>query len=161
MAKENPTRGYRRIHGELSFLGIDLAPASVWNILQRQGLDPSPARTGPTWGEFLKVQAASMLACDFFTVDTMLLRRFYVLFFIELDTRRVFVTGVTAYPTGDWVVQQARNLSYELAKRARPIKFLDPGSRHQVHGQLRRGLPLRGHSDPPYADPGTSSQRLR
>ena len=124
LARENPTWGYRRIHGELSVLGIDLAPASVWNILQRHGLDPSPERTGPTWGEFLRAQATTMLACDFFTVDTVLLRRLYVLFFIELDTRRVYVTGVTAHPTGAWVVQQARNLSYELTQRARPVKFL-------------------------------------
>ena len=65
-----------------------------------------------------------MLACDFFTVDTVLLRRLYVLFFIELDTRRVYMVGVTAHPTGAWVVQQARNLSYELAQRAQPIRFL-------------------------------------
>jgi len=65
-----------------------------------------------------------MLACDFFTVDTVLLRRLYVLFFIELDTRREYVTGVTAHPTGARAVQQARNLSYELAQRARPVKFL-------------------------------------
>jgi putative transposase len=124
LAKENPTWGYRRIHGELSVLGIVLAPASVWNTLQRHGLDPSPNRTGPTWGAFLKAQAATILACDFFTVDTVLLRRLYILFFIELDTRRVYVTGVTAHPTGAWVAQQARNLSYELAQRARPVKFL-------------------------------------
>ncbi len=124
LARENPTWGYRRIHGELSVLGIQLAPASVWNILQRHGLDPSPNRTGPTWAEFLKAQATTMLACDFFTVDTVLLRRLYVLFFIELDSRRVFVTGVTANPTGAWVVQQARNLSHELSQRARPVKFL-------------------------------------
>ena len=74
LARENPTWGYRRIHGELSVLGIQLAPASVWNILQRHGLDPSPNRTGPTWAEFLKAQATTMLACDFFTVDTVLLR---------------------------------------------------------------------------------------
>ncbi len=100
------------------------APSSVWNILQRHGLDPSPHRAGPTWGEFLRVHAETMLACDFFTVDTVLLRRLYVLFFIELDTRRVYVTGVTAHPTGAWVIQQARNLSYELTRRARPVKFL-------------------------------------
>jgi len=67
MARENPTWGYRRIHGELSVLGIDLAPASAWNILRRHGLDPSPNRSGPTWGEFLRAQATTMLACDFFT----------------------------------------------------------------------------------------------
>jgi len=124
LAKENPTWGYRRIHGELARLGVVLAPASVWNILQRHGIDPSPMRTGPTWGEFLKAQATTMLACDFFTVDTVLLRRLYVLFFIEVGTRRVHVTGVTGHPTGAWVVQQARNLSSELAERSQPIKFL-------------------------------------
>jgi len=124
LARENPTWGYRRIHRELSVLGIDLAPASVWNFLQRHGIEPSPERTGPTWGEFLRAQATTMLACDFFTVDTVLLRRLYVLFFIELDTRRVFVTGVTAHPTGAWVVQQAGNLSYQIAQRAQLIEFL-------------------------------------
>jgi putative transposase len=124
LARENPTWGYRRIHGELSVLGLNLAPASVWNILQRHGLDPSPGRSGPTWGEFLRTQATTMLACDFFTVDTVLLRRLYVLFFIELDTRKVFVTGVTAHPTGVWVVQQARNLSFELSQRTQSVRFL-------------------------------------
>ena len=124
LARENPTWGYRRIHGELSILGIDLAPASIWNILQRHGIDPSPERTGPTWGDFLRAQATTMLACDFFIVDTVLLRRLYVLFFIELDTRKVYVAGVTAHPAGAWVVQQARNLSYALSQRARPVQFL-------------------------------------
>ncbi len=124
LAGENPTWGYRRIHGELSVLGVDLAPASVWNIPQRHGIDPSPNRSGPMWGEFLKAQATTTLACDFFTVDTVLLRRLYVLFFIELDTRRVFLIGVTAHPTAAWAVHQARNLSYELTQRARPVKFL-------------------------------------
>lgn len=124
LARENATWGYRRIQGELSVLGLDLAPASVWNILQRHGIDPSPRRCGPTWGEFLKIQAETIVACDFFTADTVLLRRLYVLFFIELDTRNVFVTGVTAHPTGAWVVQQARNLSFELSERTQPLKFL-------------------------------------
>ncbi|MGO8869957.1 MAG: integrase core domain-containing protein, partial [Acidimicrobiales bacterium] len=122
--RENPGWGYRRIHGELSTMGIPLAPSSVWDILRRHGLDPSPRRRGPTWGEFLRSQATTMLACDFFTVDTVLLRRLYVLFFIELDTRRVYLTGVTAHPTGAWVVQQARNLAFELAERSQPVKFL-------------------------------------
>jgi putative transposase len=100
LARENSTWGYRRIQGELTTLGIDLAPSSVWNILQPHGLDPFPGRMGPTWSEFLKAQATTMLACDFFTVDTLLLRRPYVLFFLELDTRKVFVSGVTAHPTG-------------------------------------------------------------
>ena len=93
LARENSTWGYRRIHGELATMGIGLAPSSVWAILRRHGIDPTPGRTGPTWSEFLRSQASSMLACDFFTVDTVLLRRLYVLFFIELDTRRVYVSG--------------------------------------------------------------------
>ena len=100
LARENPTWGYRRIHGELATMGIELAPSSVWAILHRHGIHPSPGRTGSTWAEFLRSQASSMLACDFFTVDTVLLRRLYVLFFIEIDTRRVYVTGVTANPVG-------------------------------------------------------------
>jgi transposase InsO family protein len=123
-AKENPNWGYRRIHGELATVGIALAPSSVWAILRHHGIDPSSGRTGPTWAEFLKSQASSMLACDFFTVDTVLLRRLYVLFFIELDTRRVYVSGITANPTGAWVTQQARNLAMVLAERARRVRFL-------------------------------------
>ena len=124
LATENPTWGYRRIHGQLSGMSIDLAPASVWNILKRHGLDPSPDRSWPTWSQFLRAQATTMLACDFFTVDTVLLRRLYVLFFIQLDTRKVFVTGVTSHPTGAWVVQQARNLTMDLADRAASVRFL-------------------------------------
>ena len=123
LARENPTWGYRRIQGELARMGVTLAPSSVWAILHRHGIDP-PMRTGPGWKEFLRTQATSMLACDFFSVDTVLLKRFYVLFFIELDTRRVYVMGVTAHPTDSWVVQQARNLAMALEDRVQPIKFL-------------------------------------
>jgi putative transposase len=124
LARENPTRGYRRIHGELATIGMRLAPSSVWAILRRPGIDPTPSRTGPSWTAFLKSQASSMLACDFFTVDTVILRRLYVLFFIEVDTRRVYISGITANPTGAWVVQQARNLTMVLVERARPVRFL-------------------------------------
>jgi len=124
LARENATWGYRRIHGELATLGIGLAPSSVWAILRRHGIDPTPERIGPTWTEFLRNQASSMLACDFFTVDTVLLRRLYVLFFIELDTRRVYVSGITANLAGAWVVQQARNLTAALAERPCPVRFL-------------------------------------
>ena len=127
LARENPTWGYRRIQGELSVLGIDLAPSSVWNILKRHCLDPSPGRRGSSWSEFLKAQATTMLVCDFFTVDTVVLQRLYVLFFIELDTQEVFVEGLTAHPTGAWVVQQARNLAYELSEGEWPPKFLIRG----------------------------------
>jgi putative transposase len=124
LAREYPTWGYRRIQGELVRMGVVLAPSSIWAVLHRHGVDPSPMRRGPTWTEFLSAQASSMLACDFFSVDTVLLKRLYVLFFIELDTRRVHVTGVTAHPTGAWVAQQARNLPMGLEDRVHPIKFL-------------------------------------
>ena len=124
LARENPTWGYRRIQGELATIGVVLAPSSVWAILRRHGVDPSPMRSGPTWAEFLSSQASPMLACDFLSVDTVVLKRPYVLFFIELDTRRVQVTGVTAHPTGSWVVQQARNLTMVLEDRIIPVRFL-------------------------------------
>ena len=124
LARENPTWGYRRIHGELATMGVRLAPSSVWAILRRHGIEPTPRRTGPTWAEFLRAQAGTMLACDFFTVDTVLLRRLYALFFIEIDTRRIYLCGVTSIPVGEWVVQQARNLSFALASRSRAARFL-------------------------------------
>ena len=87
LAKENPAWGYRRIQGELATMGIAIAASSVWAILKRHGIEPSPRRSGPTWAEFLAAQAKGLIACDFFSVDTVLLRRLYVLFFIHHDTR--------------------------------------------------------------------------
>jgi transposase InsO family protein len=123
-AGENPTWGYRRIHGELVTLGYTVSASTVWNILISAGRDPAPRRPGPTWRAFCRAQAHSMLACDFFHVDTVLLRRVYVFFAIEVGTRRVHVLGVTAHPTGDWVSQQARNLMLELDDAGRNLKFL-------------------------------------
>jgi putative transposase len=104
--------GYPRIAGELLKLGMPVSPSTVRRLLLAAGLKPAPRRSGPSWREFLRQQAASMLACDFFTVETISLRRFYVLFFIELESRRVHFGGCTANPTGAWVTQQARNLSF-------------------------------------------------
>src|SRR5665647_1127008 len=117
-ARENPAWGHRRIHGELVGLGYRVAPATVWNILRRAGLDPAPRRTGPSWREFCRTQATTMLACDFFTVDTVLLRRIYVFFVLEVGTRRVHILWVTRYPKGEWVTQQARELMLTLGERA-------------------------------------------
>jgi putative transposase len=116
--------GYRRIHGELATFGVRLAPSNVWEILRRHGIEPSPNRSGPTWAGFLRLQASTMLACDFFTVDAVPLRRLYVLFLIKLDTRWVYLSGITSNPVGEWVSQQARNLSVNLASRAQAAKFL-------------------------------------
>jgi transposase InsO family protein len=108
LANENPTWGHRRIQGELARLGHTIAKTTVWQILTDNGIEPSPNRSEVTWSEFLHSQAA--VAYDFFTVDTTLLRRYYVLFFIKAQTREVFYAGATAYPTGVWTTQAARNL---------------------------------------------------
>jgi putative transposase len=130
LAKENPLWGHRRIHGELTKLGIAVAPSTVWEILHAAGIDPAPRRTGPTWRQFLHAQAAGILAVDFLHVDTVLLNRLYVLVFIEHGTRRMHLGGVTANPTGEWTVQQARNLALTLGQRFEDIRFLlrDRGS---------------------------------
>ncbi len=124
MARDNPSWGYRRIHGELTGLGHKIAPSTVWQILKDAGIDPAPRRAGQTWHVFLAGQATTILAVDFFHVDTMLLRRLYVLFFIEHGTRRVHLAGITAHPTGAWVTQQARNLLINIEGRADGLKFL-------------------------------------
>ena len=124
MAGDNPGWGYRRIHGELTGLGYKLAPSTVWKILKDEGIDPAPRRSGQTWRTFLQAQAMTILAADFFHVDTVFLRRLYVLFFIEHSTRRVHLAGITAHPTGEWVTQQARNLLMNLDDRVEDFKFL-------------------------------------
>jgi putative transposase len=110
LARENPGWGYRRIQGELVGLGITLAASTVWTILRDAGIEPAPRRLEASWSEFLHQQAASILECDFLTVDTLFLKRFSVLFFIELGSRRVHLAGITTNPDGRWVSQQARNL---------------------------------------------------
>jgi putative transposase len=124
LARENPTWGHRRIHGELAGLGYQIAASTVWKILHHAGVDPAPRRVGPTWQQFLTTQANGILACDFFTVDTVFLKRIYVLFFLEIASRRVHVVGVTGHPTGAWVAQQARNLLIDLDQRADSLRFL-------------------------------------
>jgi putative transposase len=124
LARENPRWGYQRIQGELLHLGIRVSATAIRMTLRRHGLDPAPRRMATSWPAFLRQQASGIVACDFFTVDTVWLRRLYVLFFIELDTRRVHLTGVTANPDGRWVTQQARNLLLVLGERGRQVRFL-------------------------------------
>lgn len=124
LARENPGWGYRRIQGELVGLGIKLAASTVWTILREARIEPAPKRLGQNWADFLRQQAASILECDFLTVDTLFLKRFYVLFFIELATRRVHLAGITTNPDGRWVTQQARNLLMQLADEGVEPRFL-------------------------------------
>ena len=102
LARENPRWGHRRICGELRKLGFTISPTNIRRVLDQAGLEPAPRRGGPSWREFLKSQAGSIVACDLFTVETVLLRRFYVLFFIAHASRRVWLAGCTKKPTGEW-----------------------------------------------------------
>ena len=122
LVRENPRWGYQRIAGELNKLGLSVSPSTVGRLLGRAGLGPAPRRSGPSWREFVRAQAASVVACDFVCVDTALLRRYHALFFIELQTRRVHLAGTTANPDGQWVIQQARNLG--LSGALEDVRFL-------------------------------------
>jgi len=113
LARENPRWGCVRIEGELRKLGVRVAASTIRSLLRGSGLGPAPRREGPSWAEFLRAQARGIVACDFFTVETVWLRTLYVLFFIEHGSRRVRLAGVTAHPDGVWMRQQARNLAIE------------------------------------------------
>jgi putative transposase len=123
LAHENLHWGYRRIVGELRGLGISVSATSVRKVLLGAGLQPAPERTRSSWRAFLRAQAASVLACDFFTVDTVFMHRIYVLFFISLGTRRIEYIACTSNPDGRWTAQQARNLIMQLGDE-QPFRFL-------------------------------------
>jgi transposase len=124
MATENPTWGHRRVQGELVRLGHRIAASTGWQILHDAGIDPAPRRSGPTWRQFLTAQAKAVLAVDFLHVDTILLRRIYILIGIEHDSRRAHLLGISAHPTGAWTTQAARNLLTDLADRVSTLKFV-------------------------------------
>ena len=123
-ARENASWGYKRIVGELAGLGFAVSPSSVRAILNRHGLPPAPTRDRLTWRRFLRQQAATMLACDFLTVETVMLTRIYVLFFVSLERRRVEFVASTTNPDGRWVTQQARNLLMRLDDQGLGFKYL-------------------------------------
>jgi transposase InsO family protein len=124
LAGENPRWGYQRIVGELNGLGLRISATTVRKILHEAGIGPAGRRSGVSWRTFLRAQAKSMLAVDFFTIETIALRRLYVLFFIELGTRRVHLAGCTANPSGAWVTQQARQFTWTLQEQPSRFRYL-------------------------------------
>ncbi|WP_344591447.1 integrase core domain-containing protein [Actinomadura vinacea] len=124
MVRENPSWGYRRVHGELLVLGIQVAASTVWEILRDAGIDPTPQRSSATWAGFLRSQAEALLACDFLETVTLTGTRMYVLAVIEHHIRRIRVLGATAHPTAPWVTQAAKNLVMDLEDADCRARFL-------------------------------------
>jgi hypothetical protein len=146
LARENPTWGYRRTHGELCRLGHKgrIGASTVWTILHRASVDPAPKRSAASWRRFLRAQANGAPAIDFFTVDTVFLQPLCVLFVLEVASRRVHVLGVTAHPGGGWVTQQARNLLMGLEERAGQFRFLVRDRDTKFTAAFDAVSPLRG-----------------
>ena len=115
MARDNPRSGYFRIRGELMKCGYTVSAVAIRSVLRRSQIPPAGRRSQLTWRQFLAAQASTIVATDFFTIDTVFFKRLYVLFFVHLATRRVLAATSTSEPNSTWVTQQARNLSWKLA----------------------------------------------
>jgi transposase InsO family protein len=124
LARENPSWGYRRLHGELLVLGVRVAASTVWEILTEAGIDPAPERASSTWADFLRSQANALLACDFLETVTLTGTRMYVLAVIEHASRRIHILGATPHPTASWVVQAAKNLVMDLEDNGARARFM-------------------------------------
>ncbi len=129
MARENPGWGCIRISGELLKVGHHVSATAIRNLLRREGIGPAPGRSGLSWKAFLKAQASALVVCDFFSVDTVFLRRLYVLICMELATRRIVWFAVTANPDTAWVTQQSRNLVWQLEDAAICVVIHDHDSK--------------------------------
>jgi putative transposase len=158
-ATENPRRGRRRIRGGLARLGHRIAATTVWEILTAAGLDPAPRRSGPTWREFLTAHAQGVIACDLVHIDLADLRRVYALVFLEHDTRRVHVAGVTAHPTAAWTGQQARNRATELGAHVDSLRFLRRDRHATYTGSFDAVFRRRRHQDSKDRATGSSDER--
>ena len=161
LARENPRWGYLCIVGECRKLGVAVSATSVRNVPRRHRLRPAPRTSGPSWSAFLRAQAAGTLACDFFHVDTVMLRRTYVLFFINLDRRKVFLAGVTGHPVGPWVTQQARNLVATLEDQGRAVRFLVRDRDDKFVWSFDEVLRSTGARTIKTLRPGASGERVR
>ena len=153
---ENPNWGYRHIHGELHRLGHRVATSTVWNILNRAGRNPTPDRTGPTWSQFIASQTKGIVATDFFCVDTVTLQRLYVLFFIEIDTRRVHLAGITTNPTGAWTTQAARNFLMDYTRSVRFVIHDGAGQYSPAFDEVFRAVGADPITTPPRAPKANS-----
>ncbi|AGP59271.1 integrase core domain-containing protein [Streptomyces rapamycinicus] len=124
LAKENPSWGHRRLHGELLVLGVRVGASTVWEILKEAGIDPAPERNSSTWADFLRSQADALLACDFMETVALSGVRMYVLAVIEHGSRRIRVLGATAHPSASWVAQAAKNLVMDLEDTGCRARFM-------------------------------------
>jgi transposase InsO family protein len=124
LVRENPSWGYRRVHGELLTLGVKVAASTVWEILREAGIDPAPDRAATTWTQFLRSQAEALLAADFLETVTLAGTRVYILAVIEHASRRIRILGATTHPTAEWVAQLARNLVMDLENTGCRMKYL-------------------------------------